>query len=170
MLLDGRGIQPPGPDGTSSSSSQGFASEPKQLGLPYTSSSLQPGEAFYTEKVYDHGNYDSETKEASSVQYIPVQTPTQFPIGNLLRLGPFVDGFWFGHPYIDRMLLTRRYPPGTYALSSSTLEHGRNHWHDTFNIKDIPSSTWQSDTKSIKRSNQPVQQSSAGYDLGEPSG
>ncbi|XP_041832126.1 uncharacterized protein LOC121633888 isoform X2 [Melanotaenia boesemani] len=150
------------------SSSLPFSSGSKLPGLtnPSPQSALvQPGDTSYRAKMYDRGSYESETEERPPSEYTPFRATTRFPVGSMLRFGPFVDGFWFGHPYLDRVLLTRKYPLGTYKLSSNTFEHGKNHWHDTI-IVDNPTSpsTQQSNTFSegIKQSSQPAQSGKAG--------
>ncbi|KAM9704353.1 uncharacterized protein ACNS7B_002699 isoform 2-T2 [Menidia menidia] len=159
-------------DGTSSSNLLEFTANRKPPGLSHEnipgSSSAHPGVMSYMENLYDHGIYDTETKEEAPSKYFPVQ-PVNRPMGNLFRLGPFVDGFWFGNPYIDRMLLARRHPPGTYVLSSTSLEHGKNHWHDTLNMQDVPATIWQSEGNHFSQT--PQQRSRhAGYGFGEVTG
>lgn len=126
---------------------------------PSSPLAVQPGELSYMESMYNHGNYDLETEERlPPSKYFPVRLSHRLPMSSFLPFGPYVDGFWFGHPLVDHLLLNRRRPPGTYMFSSSGLEHGKNHWHDTHSVRDVPASTQQfqpfPQSKSIKQSAQ----------------
>ncbi|XP_024146305.1 uncharacterized protein LOC112157665 [Oryzias melastigma] len=135
---------------TPSSSSQSLTSELQPAGVSHKDPqspmlTVQPGELSYMENVYNHGNYDLETEERlPPSRYFPVRLLRRIPMSSFLPFGPYVDGFWFGHPLVDHLLLNRRRPPGTYTFSSSGLEHGKKHWHDTHSVGDVPASIQQS--------------------------
>lgn len=147
---------------TPSSSSQSLTSELQPAGVSHKDPqspmlTVQPGELSYMENVYNHGNYDLETEERlPPSRYFPVRLLHRIPMSSFLPFGPYVDGFWFGHPLVDHLLLNRRRPPGTYTFSSSGLEHGKKHWHDTHSVGDVPASIQQSQpfpqSESIKQS------------------
>ncbi|XP_041832673.1 uncharacterized protein LOC121634224 [Melanotaenia boesemani] len=80
-------IQPPGPfSGGTSFRNLRLSSGPESLGLSYARQSVpvqspfRPGESSFVEKVYDHGNYNSQTEDQGfPFPYGPVRAPTRYP-------------------------------------------------------------------------------------------
>ncbi|MED6240016.1 hypothetical protein ATANTOWER_014668 [Ataeniobius toweri] len=85
--------------------------------------------------MYEQGEYNSEFEDKGPpAQYFPVHTLNEHAIGSPLALGILVDRLRLGYPLIEYMLLSRRYPPGTYTLSTNQLEHRKNQWQDSHHI------------------------------------
>ncbi|CAG5928280.1 unnamed protein product [Menidia menidia] len=84
------------PDGTSSSNLLEFTANRKPLGLSHEklpgSSSAHPGVMSYMEKLYDHGIYDTETKEEAPSKYFPIQ-PVNRPMVAVQQLIQHDGGF-----------------------------------------------------------------------------
>lgn len=93
---------------------------------------FQPGDASYEERIYEQGDYDSESEDKGPpAHYLPVLPLNELNVGSPLALGILVDRFRNGYPLMEYLLLRRRYPPGTYTLSANQLDHRNNQWHDS---------------------------------------
>ncbi|MED6285150.1 hypothetical protein CHARACLAT_026376 [Characodon lateralis] len=126
--FSGRGSSP----GESSFVSEipGYVSPPGPFSLLF-----QPGEAAYEEKMYEQGEYNSESEDKGPpAQYFPVHTLNEHAIGSPLALGILVARLQLGYPLMEYMLLSKRYPPGTYTHSTNQLEHRKNQWRDSHHI------------------------------------
>ncbi|KAK5620620.1 hypothetical protein CRENBAI_021389 [Crenichthys baileyi] len=134
-------VDPPTPfsgRGSSPGESRFVSESPSYVSSPGLFPLLfQPGEAAYEEKTYEQGEYDSESEDEgppAPAQYFPVHTLNEHAIGSPLALGILVDRLRLGYPLMEYMLLSRRYPPGTYRLSTNQLEHRKNQWQDSRHI------------------------------------
>ncbi|XP_012724393.2 uncharacterized protein LOC105930640 [Fundulus heteroclitus] len=112
----------------------GYVSPPGPFPLLF-----RPGETSYEEKMYEQGEYDSESQDKARklpAQYFPVLAQNEFAVGSPLALSSLVDRLRLGYPLMEYLWMTRRYPPGTYTFSTDQLEHRKNHWHDSRHIGD----------------------------------
>lgn len=117
-------------------SSQGFAlSEPVGPPPPPPGPTYQQGELAHVEEILEHGNSESETEEAGyasqQASYEAENAGGSFPV-------PMPFGYdleWIPYPYYDYLFLTGQYPPGTLTHFSSSLEQGRDNWHDSHYLR-----------------------------------
>lgn len=108
----------------------------------------QAGELSHLEEDFEHGNYETETKDQGF--YPP---PMQASIGQAFTRqplpGPGMGRYWGGYrgsyPYYEYMFLSGQYPPGTYTHLSFNKEQGMDNWEDIHYERYYPAQqTWQS--------------------------
>lgn len=152
-----------------SSHGPSYVSPPGPFLPPY-----QAGELSQFEKVYEHGDSDSETEEKGLQPPPPgVQPLNEASTIELKQFGP--RRIWVNYPY-DYMFLTGQYPPGTVTHSSHDYEQGNDYWQDAHYIRDyFPAypSTGQVETRPaeapqhVKQPSQPVKQSIGSTSYGQ---
>ncbi|XP_015250114.1 PREDICTED: uncharacterized protein LOC107097476 [Cyprinodon variegatus] len=107
-----------------------FSESPSFMTPPF-----RPGETSYEERTYEEGDFHSESEdEGLPSQYLPVMAPNEPASGS--PLGGLLNRLRLGYPLYEYMLLNRRFPPGTYTLTSDHLEHRKNQRHDSRYIGD----------------------------------
>lgn len=112
---------------------------------------FQKGELSRLERAFEHGNSESETDMQDFESYPGAE---DFYDDFSDRLSD-LDGLWPEYPFLDYMLFTGKYPPGTVTHYSSSFEQGHEQTHDTHYIKDHPAS---SDPDDLTQPSQSAQQ------------
>ncbi|XP_047429961.1 uncharacterized protein LOC124999199 isoform X2 [Mugil cephalus] len=110
-----------------STGSQAFAS-----GAP-VGPEYQSGELAHVEEILEHGHYESETEEEGFPSQ-QASSEAEEPSASF-DVPLTYSTEWGSYPYYDYMFLLGQYPPGTVTHFSSSLEQGRDNWHDIHYIR-----------------------------------